>query len=281
MSDSNPLMVFNFGAGVQSTAILHLMLEGELPRPDYVVMADTGWEPTEVYLHANRCEALCQAAGLPFVVVRYGDIRAAHVRRAGGVPTCGSTKVDPSLHSLRTMPLYLLNPATGKRGMVRRSCTERYKVRPVERFIRSLLGRKRKGQRPVIQVFGISTDEAERERISQRKGWSFWYPLLTLRPMSRRDCIAYLTAKQVVAPKSACVGCPYRNREQWATIRADVGMWLDAVAFDAAIRHMPGLDSAAFLHPQRVPLPLVDWEKGSSREEHAGMRSECVGMCGV
>lgn len=276
-----PFRVLNFGAGVQSTALLLLILDGDLPPVDAVVMADTGWEPPEVYAHAARCRELAERAGVRFEIVRYGDIRAAHVRRASGVPTNGSTKVDLALHSLRTMPRFLLNPATGKRGMFRRSCTERYKVRPVERFIRSVIGNKRKGARPVEQWFGISTDEAERERISQRNGWTFRYPLLVDRPMSRRDCIAYLTAKGVAAPKSACVGCPYRNREQWQTIRDNPALWADAVAFDAAVRTMPGMESATFLHPQRVSLDRVDFSLGVSREEHHGMAQECIGMCGV
>lgn len=307
---TEPYRVLNFGAGVQSTALLALITLGKLPRPDRVIMADTGWEPPEVLAHAEDCRKVCDYHNLPFDIVRLANIRQDHINRATGLPVKSGFRVlDPTIRAMRAIPLFtLMHPEAFaarlakwqqakdaailrgeiwterkpvRNGMLRRSCTERYKVQPVNRQIRLLLREPANKGRPVEQWFGISTDEAQRERISQRRNWAFRYPLLYDLPMSRKQCIELLASMGITAPKSACIGCPYRNRVQWDYIRSRPDLWADAVAFDRAIRHMPGLDSLCFLHPQRVPLDEVDWEKQGTTEEHHGMAQECVGMCGL
>jgi perosamine synthetase len=42
-------VIQSYGAGVQSRAMLHMALEGTLPRPDRIVFADTQAEPESVY----------------------------------------------------------------------------------------------------------------------------------------------------------------------------------------------------------------------------------------
>ena len=41
--------ILNLGAGVQSTALLLMSIKGELPKLDYAIFSDTGWEPKKVY----------------------------------------------------------------------------------------------------------------------------------------------------------------------------------------------------------------------------------------
>ena len=53
-----PLRVLSLGAGVQSTAVLLMMIEGQLPKADAVIFADTGWEPIAVYDHLKKLELL-------------------------------------------------------------------------------------------------------------------------------------------------------------------------------------------------------------------------------
>ncbi len=43
------LPLLSLGAGVQSTTVLLLACEGEIPRFDVALFADTGWEPSAVY----------------------------------------------------------------------------------------------------------------------------------------------------------------------------------------------------------------------------------------
>jgi hypothetical protein len=40
-----PKRVLSLGAGVQSTALLLMMIHGEVPKADAVIFSDTGWEP--------------------------------------------------------------------------------------------------------------------------------------------------------------------------------------------------------------------------------------------
>ena len=40
------MIIFSYGGGKQTVAIVTLILEGKLPRPDLVVMADTSREVT-------------------------------------------------------------------------------------------------------------------------------------------------------------------------------------------------------------------------------------------
>ena len=67
--------VLNLGAGVQSSTILLMSLRGELPRIDYAVFADTGWEPPAVYRQFERLQALASEAGVRVERVAIGNIR--------------------------------------------------------------------------------------------------------------------------------------------------------------------------------------------------------------
>ena len=49
-----PLEVLSFGGGVQSTAMLLMVHEGILPRPDVVMFADTGSELPETIEHIEK-----------------------------------------------------------------------------------------------------------------------------------------------------------------------------------------------------------------------------------
>ena len=54
-----------------------------------------------------------------------------------------------------------------------------------------------------------------------------------------------------------------------------------AVAVDTALRAgrgLPGLKEAAYLHPERIPLANVDFDKDSNQ---LGFLDECDGVCGT
>jgi 3'-phosphoadenosine 5'-phosphosulfate sulfotransferase (PAPS reductase)/FAD synthetase len=100
--------VISLGAGVQSTALLCLSANGLLPKADYAIFADTGWEPAAVYTHLDRIEReVAEPAGIPILRVSAGNIR--------------DDALDPN-HRFASMPLHILNE-DGKAGMTRRQCT--------------------------------------------------------------------------------------------------------------------------------------------------------------
>lgn len=280
------LVALSLGAGVQSTSIALLAIDGVLPRPDVAIFADTGWEPAAVYAQVDRIGAELERAGIPLHRVSKGNLR--------------TDAVDPD-HRYASIPYFVQNQpgpcdpcnATGVlarelggtendrcsrcrgtgwwdgKGMGRRQCTSEYKLAPITRKIRELLGAKAPHYRRVPkgrvaeQWIGFSTDEvirANRRRDSQGVSYlTTRYPLLDL-GMSRTDCETYLASKGWGdTEKSACIGCPYHGNRQWRELRdTRPDEWADAVAFDAAIRKggsrgLP-LNGEAFLHRSRVPL---------------------------
>lgn len=51
--------LLSFGAGTQSTALLLMALKGEINGviPDYIIFADTGWEPRGIYDWIDKVNA--------------------------------------------------------------------------------------------------------------------------------------------------------------------------------------------------------------------------------
>ena len=65
------LRVLNLGAGVQSTAIFLMILDGELPPVDFAIFADTGDEPRSVYDHLQYLKSL---GGMEIIEVSQGNL---------------------------------------------------------------------------------------------------------------------------------------------------------------------------------------------------------------
>lgn len=256
--------VLSLGAGVQSTTLALLAVEGEVPRPDAAIFADTGYEPAAVYEHLDRLEVTLDSAGVPLHRVSNGNLRDA--------------ATDPQ-HRYASIPYFVRNP-DGSHGMGRRQCTHEYKLAPISRKVRALLGaappdyrRVPKG-RVAEQWVGFSTDELARVKHSRVAYQRLRFPLLEL-GMNRRDCQQWLAARGWTVAKSACIGCPFHGNRQWRDMRDNhPAEWADAVAFDRAIRHggargLP-LHGEAFLHAQRVPLDQADLRSPAQRAEDAG-----------
>lgn len=268
--------VLSLGAGVQSTTVLLMSLEGELPPLDAAIFADTGWEPAEVYGHLWRLAARCADAGVPLFVVSQGNIREDAL--AAG-------------KRFASMPIYIAN-RSGSRGIARRQCSREYKIEPIHRKLRELLG-VRKGARvpagvTVRQWFGISVDEAHRMK-DPRDAWiEHVYPLVDAR-MSRHDCRRWLDARGIDAPRSACIGCPYHSDYEWRRLRDEApAEFADAVEFDHAIRagrvgsgRTTPLRGTGFLHSSLQPLDEVDLTTEEDRGQLSMFGSECEGICGV
>lgn len=245
--------ILSLGAGIQSSALLALSAEGVLPRVDYAIFADTGWEPAAVYRHLDRLEKeIAEPAGIPILRVSSGNIR--------------KDALDPD-HHFASMPLYILNK-DGKPGMTRRQCTGEYKIKPIKKQVREILGFPYPARIPeglfVEQWVGISTDEFHRAKDADVQYMRNRHPLIVDMSWSRTDCIRYLTSLGLAdTPKSSCLGCPFHGNAQWRNIRDNSpSEWLDVVEFDAAIRKGNARANAtgnrllgeAFLHRSRVPL---------------------------
>lgn len=254
MTPTDPtIRTLSLGAGVQSTTLLLMSLEGILPKLDYAIFADTGWEPQRVYQHLDLITARAADAGLPVIRVSNGNLR--------------TDAINPD-HRYASVPYFIRNP-DGTPGMGRRQCTSEYKLAPIGRKVRELLGatppdfRRVPKDQTAEQWIGFSTDEIH--RVSDHEQVSYIikrYPLLEL-GMDRKACQRWLRSHGWTSvAKSACIGCPYHGNRQWRDLRDNhPGEWADAVDFDEQIRkggaHGLPLDGEAFLHSSRLPLALA------------------------
>ena len=277
-----PLKILSLGAGVQSTAVALLSAWGEhgIDRIDHAVFADTGWEPKAVYKHLEWLTGELERHGIPVHVVSCGrNIRedAINAQVRGGVPKDGKKGGRAS------MPLY--TSGRGTAGQIRRQCTTDYKIVPLDREMRRLggIGRRRKFPNgpEVEQWFGISLDEIRRMRVSRHKWSTYYYPLVDI-GWDRARCKSWLESRGVDAPRSACIGCPYRSKAEWRALKiSSPAEFEDAVLVDRTIRESGGMRGKMFLHASRIPLDEVDF---SNAEDHGQMnmfRDECAGVCGV
>jgi hypothetical protein len=265
------LRIISLGAGVQSTTLALMAMHGEIgPMPDVAIFADTGDEPAAVYAHLERLEKI-----LPFPVHRVrrvGETLSEHMVSA----------VKSKATRTASAPFFTKDPD----GMLPRQCSTEFKVRPIERHVRELLGIE-KGKRspgiPVVeQWLGISWDEAIRMRPARVRYITHRYPLVE-KEMHRHHCLRWMADKGYPRPpKSACVFCPYHSQDQWRSVRSSPADWQRAVAFDAAIRDgARGMRGTMFVHRQRVPLDQVDLSTPEERGQLNLFNNECEGMCGV
>jgi hypothetical protein len=280
---------------------------GEItPMPDCAIFADTGAEPLAVYEHLDWLET-----ALPFPVYR---VSAGNLRDEIVGAMTGSNRMDarPPFFVRNVKPIGTVVPVyhwgddgelvqIGERilekdeyknsGMLHRQCTQDYKILPIIKKVRELIGLK-KGQRgpkePVVeQWIGISCDEAMRMKPSRLSYISHRWPLIE-RGYHRGHCLEWCEHHHYPKPaKSACTFCPYTDNARWRDMKAnDPVSFADAVAIDRIIRPgMPGpkrpSGNSWWVHRDCVPLDEVDL---STAEDHGQLNlfiNECEGMCGV
>lgn len=272
MTETYPKRVLSLGAGVQSTTLLLMMLHDEIPRADYVVFADTGWEPKRVYEHLTFLEGLMEKANMPFFKVSSGNIREDFLAEK---------------KRYASMPLHMIGE-DGKPGMVRRQCTAEYKLKPLMAKQRELAGLK-PGQRckehRITTVIGISWDEVQRVKDPQFSWIQHDYPLID-RKITRQDCLDWCAKHGYpVPPRSACIGCPFKNQDEWRYLKQNPDEWDDAVEFDDALRTLPHLVARyrgiPFLHKSRVALRSADIRTDEEKGIVSLFDQECEGMCGL
>lgn len=259
----------SLGAGVQSSTLALMIAHGELEPVEAAIFADTGWEPPRVYEWLDWLEKQ-----LPFPVhrVQRGDIRKDTLNRS-------NTAGQP----FAAVPWHILLP-NGDRALGRRQCTKEYKIEPLTKRTRELLGlvpRQRAKGVLCEMLIGISTDEAMRMKPSREPWKVHRWPLID-EGMSRNDCLRWMERKGYpLPPKSSCIGCPFHSDNEWRLIKADPALWADALEVDAAIRTQPGMRGQQFMHRSCKPLDQVDLTTAADHGQVDMFNNECEGMCGV
>jgi hypothetical protein len=245
-------IVWSYGGGVQSVAILVLIAQGRLPKPARVVMADTGrersltWEYTEAF-----ARPLLGRLGLELEVIS---------------------------HELAAVDLYshkgeLLLPAFSKKGKLHVFCSVEWKRRVIWRYLRGLgYG----PTQPVLNWLGMSLDEILRMHVSDRKWMVNEYPLVFDVPLRRHECL--LTIERFGLPhppKSACWCCPNMTNAEWQEMKDKTPEdFARAVALEHEVsaRDTKG---GVWLHASRLPLGDVDF----TARESAPQEMLCAASC--
>ncbi len=278
MSALPTLTVISLGGGVQSSVVALMAGEGAFDRvPDCAVFADTHWEPPSVYEHIEWLEG---QLSFPVHVVDNGRSLREDVKALTN--HSGNRRyVD--------IPVFLKGRDGESDGIGRRQCTTNYKIRPIQRKIRELLGLKPRQRVPssvTVELWlGISTDEAVRMKDSRDRWVTNCYPLIEV-GMSRRDCIDWWDSRyDRPLERSACVACPFQSRHRWVeTRRRWPELYGEAVEIDARLREGLSYVKEPYLHPTRTPLAkavALDEAKLGESERRDGFGNECEGHCGV
>lgn len=259
----------SLGAGVQSSTLALMIARGELPPIDAAIFADTGWEPPKVY---QWLDWLKQQLPFPVHRVQRGNLRQDAINRSN---TTGG--------QFAAIPWHMVMP-NGDRAMGRRQCTKEYKLEPITKKTRELVGLVPRQRAKTIlceMLIGISTDEAMRMKPSHENWKKHRWPLIE-KGMSRWDCLQWMERNGYPQPpKSSCIGCPYHSDHEWRAIKADPELWADAIEVDAIIRSQPKIRGQQFMHRSCVPLDQVDLSTAEDHGQVDMFNNECEGMCGV
>lgn len=287
---SKTIDVISLGAGVQSTTMALMAAHGEIePMPVAAVFADTGAEPRAVYEHLRW---LSSGNVLPFPVhvVQWRNLRddllaSARLENVAGRP---GGHVSPPFHTLNV---------DHSLGMLRRECTQNFKIDPIRHETKRILGRDplkpirlRKGAAPLVrQWIGISADEVLRIKRHGPTWMQKRFPLVEEgRWLTRGHCLEWLSTHGYPRPpRSACTFCPYRSDPEWRELKNSEEDWQDAVAIDRLIRDFPARGVARlqkggrlFVHWSKRPLEDVDLTD-PHKDQIPLWGGECEGMCGL
>jgi hypothetical protein len=237
--------IFSHGGGTQSAAITALIVQGKLPKPDFVCIVDTERErqSTWDYLDAVIRPAL---ASVGLEVHRIRKSEWATVDWMGG--KSGNDVLMPVWSS-----------QTEKEAKLPGFCSNEWKVRVQQRFCRKVLGVASKQQRRWI---GFSLDESRRA-VRMMKGEEYQaglirFPLIHDVPLRRQAAIAVVEKMGwPTPPRSACWMCPNQGDHEWRDLKANSPAEFAAAC--ALEKEVQKKDPFAWFHSSCVPLGQVDF----------------------
>lgn len=251
---SKRVQVLSYGGGVQTVAMVALVLKGILPRPDHIVIADTAREKTSTWDYLDEIvQPALKAAGM---------------------------QVEIASHDLVTVDLYsgngdLLIPAYTKTGKLPTFCSNEWKQRVVQRWLNE-----RNPTNTHYDIWiGFSTDEGQRvEKASRDTGkWVRTFPLYG-KGLSRADCQIVIGSLGWPTPhSSACWMCPNMADPEWAEMKLHYpDDFQKAAELQSEIQEW---DDEVWLHESRKPLELIEFDANKhSRKES---RYQCSFACMV
>jgi 3'-phosphoadenosine 5'-phosphosulfate sulfotransferase (PAPS reductase)/FAD synthetase len=234
--------IFSSGGGTQSAAIAALIVQGRLPRPDVVVIADTGYERATTWQYLDAV-IRPELAKIGLEVHRVTQEWAT----AGLISTSGKTVLMP-----------LFTSQTDETAKLPGYCSNEWKVRPVSRYLRNALGIESKDQK---RWLGFSLDESRRAlRMmggDEYTAGKIRFPLIHDVPLRREQAIHVVQQMGwPTPPRSACYMCPNMSDDEWR------GISPEELAKAAQLeRQLQEHDPHVWLHKSCQPIATVDFNK--------------------
>lgn len=232
--------VWMYGGGRQSVCIASLIIDGKLPVPDYAAIADTGRERASTWEYLKNVVQ----PKLPFQIHIVPKDVFATVDLWGGKD--GNTLLIPAFTN-----------ETGEVGKLSNFCSNEWKVRVVERWMRT------RGVNSFVSWIGFSADEAKRwVKIKASQGDYVRLPLVDDYPVTADLAVKIVQEKGWPTPKhSACWMCPNMGDEEWLSLTPLE--FEKACSLDEQIRER---DPHAFLHRSCVPLRHVVMQNKNEKQ---------------
>ena len=265
------LRILSLGAGVQSSTLAMLIEQGKVPMVDAGIFANVGAEPDEVI---NWLYWLKSKVSYPIYIVQDRNLKKDLIDFTLG-----------KYHKIR-IPFHTLNES-GKKGMNRRSCTSEYKILPIVKKVREMLGlkkgEKRKKGTEVEMLMGISRDEITRMRTNQIKYIKNQYPLVDM-GWTRQKCKDWFEENyKLTPPRSACTFCPFHSNEEWLKIKENKKEWEEVVKLEKSLTNNQqlkkvGYNDKAYFTNKCIPIDQVDFKETTDQLDL--FENDCTGLCG-
>jgi hypothetical protein len=259
-----PLRILSLGAGVQSSTLALMIEKGEIPMVDGSIFADTQAESKKTYDFLNWLKT---KISYPIYYVSKGNLTEQLLKS-----------------DFPIAPFFNQHTITGKKGLMRRQCTNDYKISIITQKVRQLLGLKKrqrvKKNMKVEMLMGISKDEIFRMKPNRLPYIKNIYPLVDMN-MRRQDCVDWFNKYyDKTPPRSACIYCPYKNNKEWLDLKEnEPEEFKFAVDFDKKIRNNSrDKNQKVYVHKSCKPLGDVVFEK--QKDEPSLFDGLCEGYCG-
>lgn len=184
----NPIKLLSYGAGQDSETEYVLNSEAYAE----VIFSDTGSEQPETYNFLAK-------KSKKFNLVQEAQFTVLGSNKLGNIYDYYFNK------HIQPIP-------------ARRDCTDKFKIRPIRRYLRNKYGKDAKFEMAIC----INYDEADRMRNdSGVKYMKLSYPLVDKKITRDQESQIILTSGGIVPIKSGCYFCPYTTVKGWTKLRLE------------------------------------------------------------
>jgi hypothetical protein len=253
------VQVWQCGGGTQSVAIAVLICQGKLPKPDFSVIADTGYERSSTwdYMDSVLVPRL-KENGVGLVRVRASEYAYQH---------------DGLFNNKGTLllPAFSTKSENEKGSKLSNFCTSYWKRDVTINYLRREHGVAEKECRKWI---GFSIDEMRRAvrmmNSEDFKAGRIYFPLIELRKRRWESIQLVIKAGWPLPPRSNCYFCPNQTDDEWIDLKSNFPKEFQmAIEYEAEVRLR---DPEAFFHESRIPLGEVVFSNSSlARSCDSGM----------